>query len=195
MKEYRLPLSSFLKRGFGFYRTRQTFEQIRSHIYGRRIIDIGCGTGHLSKILQDHEYDVLAIDVRNRVQVEGIQFSLYDGKKIPVHDLSYDTSLLMTVLHHTPDPEAVIKEALRVSRRVVIIEDVYESASEKIKTFVLDSVFNLEFFGHPHSNKTDAEWKEYFASEDIRLLSEDHWITRTPIGSVRQALYCIELHD
>ena len=98
----------------------------------------------------------------------------------------------MTVLHHTKDPDKIIFEALRVAKRVIIIEDIYNSKLEKYKTFLLDSIFNFEFFTHPHTNKTDSGWKEYFSNKNIKLLQADYWITKTPIGNIRQALYCIE---
>lgn len=98
----------------------------------------------------------------------------------------------MTVLHHTKNPQKIIEEALRVAKRVIIIEDIYNTSFEKYKTFMLDSIFNFEFFTHPHSNKTDIEWKNYFKEKNIKLIYTDYWVTKTPIGSIKQGLYCIE---
>jgi len=44
----------------------------------------------------------------------------------------------------------------------VIIEDIYGGLVGKYATFFFDNLFNLEFFGHPHSNKSDEEWKKCF---------------------------------
>ncbi len=195
MKEYHLPLKEWFKKDFGFFRTRQTFSQIHSCIEGKRVIDIGCGEGHLSKILKDKGYDVTALDIGDKSQIKDIEPIVYDGTRIPSLDLTYDTALLMTVLHHTSNPHKIIQEALRVAKRVIIIEDIYDTNFEKYKTFLLDSIFNLEFFTHPHSNRKDDEWKSYFQENKIKLIYTDYWITKTPIGSIKQGLYCVEQNN
>jgi hypothetical protein len=76
------------------------------------------------------------------------------------------------VLHHAPNPEAVLQEAARVAKRVIITEDVYYNIVHKYATFFMDSLLNLEFIGHPHSNKTDAQWREVFQKAGLRLTGE-----------------------
>lgn len=36
----------------------------------------------------------------------------------------------------------------------------------------MDSVLNREFFSHPHSNKTEAEWKIVFKKMDLRIVDQ-----------------------
>jgi hypothetical protein len=76
-------------------------------------------------------------------------------------------ALVITVLHHAPDPDAVLAEVSRVSRRIIVIEEIYENGVEKYFTYAVDSLFNLEFFSHPHSNRTDSEWRKAF--QKLRL--------------------------
>lgn len=194
MKEYRLPFREWLKKDFDFYRTRQTFSQIKKHIKGNKIIDIGSGEGHLSKILKDESFYIKSIDIKNKNKILDIDFQVYDGINIPFDTNSFDTGLLMTVLHHTKYPNQLIQEAFRVSDRLIIIEDIFETKYEKYKTFILDSIFNFEFFNHPHTNKTDTGWKKYFKENNIDLIAKDYWITKTPLGNIRQVLYCVELN-
>ena len=44
---------------------------------------------------------------------------VYDGGRFPFSDKSFDVSLLVTMLHHVPDPESIIREAGRVTRKSV----------------------------------------------------------------------------
>ncbi len=74
---------------------------------------------------------------------------IYDGPKLPWPDNHFDAVLLLTVLHHVADPESVLREACRVGGRIIIIEDVYATRAQKRLTFLLDSLFNLDFRGHP----------------------------------------------
>lgn len=66
------------------------------------------------------------------------------------------------MLHHAPDPDAVLAEVSIVARRIIVIEEIYGNGVEKYFTYAVDSLFNLEFFSHPHSNRTDSEWKKAF---------------------------------
>ncbi|MFH1971104.1 MAG: methyltransferase domain-containing protein [Patescibacteria group bacterium] len=95
---------------------------------------------------------------------------IYNKKKIPYKDNSFDVALILTVLHHTPDPIKIIKEAKRVAKRIIIVEDVYENNFQKLLTFVVDSIINFEFFKHPHSNKSDNEWIQLFKNMGLKLL-------------------------
>lgn len=37
-------------------------------------------------------------------------------------------------------------------------------------TYFFDSLLNLEFVGHPHSNKSDKQWKKTFENLDLKLV-------------------------
>jgi len=71
---------------------------------------------------------------------------LYDGKKIPYDDDSFDVALLITVLHHTPHPEKILQEAQRVAKKIVLVEDVYSTVFHKYVTYFFDSLVNFEFW-------------------------------------------------
>lgn len=138
--------------------------------HGESILDIGCGTCHVSESLRCRGFETVPIDVRDVSFVDGIAPRVYDGSRLPFGDGSFDVGLLITVLHHTPDPVSIVREAARVCRRLVIIEDIYRTMAGKYFTFVMDSLMNLEFIGHPHTNKTDAGWKAAFAELGLQVL-------------------------
>ena len=127
-----------------------------------KIIDIGSGNCFLDQRLQSLGLNVTPLDVTNKSKVLDITPTVYDGKEIPFPDDTFDVALLITVLHHTKNPTHILREAKRVAKRIVIMEDLYSSQIQKYATFVMDSTLNLEFFGHPHTNKTDAKWLETF---------------------------------
>jgi hypothetical protein len=49
------------------------------------------------------------------------------------------------------------------------MEDIYTTQFHKYLTFFMDSVTNFEFFGHPHTNKTDKEWRIEFKNLGFRI--------------------------
>lgn len=135
-----------------------------------RILDIGSGTGHTCRNLLERGYDVSPLDVRDLSLFDDVTPTLYDGKKIPFNDDSFDVALILTVLHHTYNPVVIIEEAKRVSKKIIIIEDVYSNFVSKYLTFFFDSIGNMDIVHHPHSNKTDEQWRNLFALLKLKLL-------------------------
>jgi ubiquinone/menaquinone biosynthesis C-methylase UbiE len=137
-----------------------------------RLIDIGCGSAHIAKALKELGHLVTLLDIKNNSYFSEFSPVIYDGNTIPFADNTFDVSLLLTVLHHINDPVATLAEAARVSKRIIVIEDLYDGWVQKYLTFAMDSCMNLEFFGHPHSNKTGLEWKSVFKAMNLRILDQ-----------------------
>lgn len=133
------------------------------------IIDIGTGNGGLEKVLIEEGYEIKGIDIKNKSLFNAVVPTVYDGKTFPFANDAFDMSLFITVLHHTPNPEKLIEEAKRCSQKMIIVEDIYRNTFQKYLTFFTDSLVNLEFKGHPHTNKTDEEWKAFFKKMNLKL--------------------------
>ena len=153
-------------------RARVKFKLYKHHLLkNSHIIDIGTGSGQFSADLQDKGFNVSAVDIIDKTNTSDVAPVVYDGKKIPFQNESFDISMLITVLHHCPDPEQVFAEAVRVSsKRIFILEDVYNNWVMKRLTWFMDSLMNLEFAGHPHSNKSEAEWEDLFSQYNLKII-------------------------
>ncbi len=156
---------------------------------GDRILDLGSGPGSVCQLLRARGYAVTPVDVQDVALDPRARPRLYDGCRLPFADGAFDVTLLLTVLHHTPEPERVLAEAARVARRVIVIEDVYASPLQKYLTWWADSLLNLEFRGHPHTNRPDAAWRALFASRGWRL---GHTRNRRIAGFFHQRTYGLE---
>jgi ubiquinone/menaquinone biosynthesis C-methylase UbiE len=157
---------------------------------GTRILDIGAGHGGLCRALRQEGFEVVPVDVKDLSLFPDVRPVIYDGKTLPFPGAAFDTSLLITMLHHTPDPEAMLREAMRVTKgRLVVMEDIYRNAVQRELTFLTDSLVNLEFEGHPHTNKTDAGWQEVFARLGLRVTHREEFRT---LLFFRQAIYVLE---
>ena len=129
---------------------------------GEMVLEVGSGNGALTKLFRTEGMKMSALDVADKSLFEDVTVEVYDGEKFPFGDKQFDVCQLITMLHHTTNAEELIREAKRVSHRVIIMEDIYESSFQKYITWFTDSLVNWEFYGHPHTNQTDADWKELF---------------------------------
>lgn len=171
------------------WRAREKLAEIGSYLdRADRILDVGAGNCILCQELGRHGYDVVPVDLENLSFVDEIALVVYDGARLPFRNDSFDVALIITVLHHCPDPDAVLAEARRVARRIIVIEEIYENLFEKYFTYAVDSLFNVEFFNHPRSNRTDARWREAF--QRLRLDVSAAVYSRS-LGLLRRVTYVL----
>lgn len=186
----KFPVLRLALLGLARSRVKEKIRSIEPYLKSKAtIVDIGAGNGVIAETLDRRGYKVSALDVGDSSLVSTVVPDIYDGRKIPYNDKHFDIALLITVLHHISEPVTVLKEAMRVAQRVIIIEEVYNNKWEKYLTYWIDSLFNLEFFNHPHSNKTDAEWKSIFRDLGYKLVTDDQ--TKS-FAVLRRSLYVLE---
>ena len=136
------------------------------------LLDVGTGNGALSHRLGAEGWNVKAIDVMDLSFYEDVKPLIYDGRSMPFADNEFDIAMGITILHHIKDQETVIQEMIRVSRRLIIMEDVHSNYLQKKITHFADSLVNLQFRSHPHSNRTDADWLSIFDELGLELLEK-----------------------
>lgn len=156
-----------------------------------KLLDVGSGTCNVALLLADMGYETTALDIVDLSFTPRMHPTLYNGKHMPFKDKSFDSALILTVLHHIngPEQETVLLEAKRVAKRIIVIEDVYQNMLHKYVTFFLDSLMNFEFIGHPHSNNNDAKWRAEFERLGLKIVHEK---AMAPLLVLRQKMYVLE---
>ncbi len=137
-----------------------------------KILDVGSGNCLITQNLKEKGFNIIPIDIQNLSIVKTITPIVYDGKTLPFKQQSFDTILLLTVLHHSDDPYQLITECSRVAKELIIIEDTYTNSIQKTATQIVDWLVN---FGHSkmtYQNKTEKEWEYIFSELNINVLSK-----------------------
>ena len=89
---------------------------------GKRLLDVGCGTGHLAAEAARRGAEVLGVDfaetmvARARTNYPGIAFRQGDAEALDLADASFDAVVCSFALLHLSDQEAAIAEAHRILR-------------------------------------------------------------------------------
>src|SRR5256885_973020 len=95
------------------WRVVEKLDQLKAHLnLNETILDVGSGNCVLCSELKRRNYHITALDVDNLGFIDDIEPIVYDGILMPFDDGSFDVALLITVLHHTKNPETVLLEAM-----------------------------------------------------------------------------------
>lgn len=91
-------------------------------------LEVGCGDGALLSELHRRgfggrlsgmEITQAAVAIaRSRPEIDSVE--LYDGRRLPASDGSYDLGILSHVLEHVPDPPALLAEVARACQAVLV---------------------------------------------------------------------------
>lgn len=89
------------------------------------VLDVGCGDGTLLGLLSGEGRTVFGTDISDTAIVvasaKGFVVKRMAGYTLPFEDGSFDTVVALDVLEHLYEPEPLLLEMKRVSRRFVIV--------------------------------------------------------------------------
>ncbi len=90
-------------------------------LQGKRVLEVGVGTGRFAVPLQKSGLDVVGVDISRRMielgQAKGLRNSIFaDGARLPFTPASFDVATTNHVLHLIPDWRDVLLEIVRVTR-------------------------------------------------------------------------------
>jgi len=127
-----------------FKGAKRSFEKVKDYIVGEKILDLGAGNGLLAlEINKQLDKEVVLVDVVD-YNYSDLPLILYNPEdKIPLADEEVDTTILYTVLHHASDPEHLLEEATRVTKkRLVIMEGYIEEDDIRMTNSFFDWFYN-----------------------------------------------------
>jgi len=85
---------------------------------GRRLADIGGGTGNYARALRDQGWQPVVIDRSAAMLAQAASKDLEiveaDAQRLPFADRSFDAAMLISMLHHVEDQAAALAEAKRI---------------------------------------------------------------------------------
>jgi ubiquinone/menaquinone biosynthesis C-methylase UbiE len=139
------------------------------------VLDVGTGDGSIAKAIALHRPDIKieGIDVLIRPYTH-IPVHKFDGEHIPLSEKTVDVVSFVDVLHHTSNARILLREAVRVSRRYIVIKDhLREGPFAKATLQAMDWIGN---YGHevvlPYNYLSEQEWYEHFRDTN---LSPERW--------------------
>ena len=148
-------------------------------VVGWRLLDLGGGEGYVAAALRNGGRFACSVDVGAFRRTSG-PYVVYDGARLPIGGDAFDTTLISLALHHCEKPEAVLDEALRVTRcRVLVVESVYRNRFDRFCLDLLDGRLNRRRHGGrmnvPLTFRRAEEWQALFDSRGLRTVAR-RWL-------------------
>ena len=133
------------------------WDRMRAEMYGERfehlalaglldptwtVGDLGCGTGQWSAVLAPFVTSVIAVDSsaamlqaarRRLADTKNVEIRRGELEALPIDDGSLDAATVCLVLHHVPDPAAVLRDAGRVlapGGRLLVVDMFHHDRAE-----------------------------------------------------------------
>ncbi|MGH9530029.1 MAG: class I SAM-dependent methyltransferase [Terriglobales bacterium] len=126
------------------------------------VLDVGSGDGKLARSLLQSRPDlsIEGADVLRRERT-WLPVKSFDGANLGYTDSSFDAVMLVDVLHHTLNPEELLRETLRVSRRWLIVKDhLLKGIAARIRLRIMDYAGNSDHrVALPYNYMNQKQWK------------------------------------
>lgn len=175
-----MPKTSWARRVFGFAHNR-TVHSRRVRVLARHfatliparhsVLDVGCGDGLIDALILQQRPDlaIAGVDVLVR-NGSHIPVTRFDGKYLPYPDGSWDTVLFCDTLHHTDDPLAMLREAVRVARQCVVIKDhTVQGLLARPTLRIMDYLGNAPHgVALPYNYLTAQQWEQAFTAAGLK---------------------------
>lgn len=138
------------------------------------VLDVGCGDGKIAAAIMVHRPDVTISGLEVLIRPDAaIPMSAFDGRSLPHPDQSFDVVMFVDVLHHADDATALLREAVRVARRAVVIKDHRcESRLDDWTLRFMDYVGNARYgVALPYNYWSMDQWNAAFNEVGLRVSS------------------------
>jgi SAM-dependent methyltransferase len=144
---------------------------------GVKVLDVATGGGHVARRLREQGAEVVTLDPSPGMRADVVA----SAEDIPFADGSFDVAVSRIAAHHFDDLGKAFGEMVRVSNRVVIVEDMLFRTEEEQEAEKLRDPTH-------HRSLTIEEWHDLFADAGLEIEQElffskehdmDEWLART----------------
>ncbi len=135
-----------------------------------RVLDVGCGDGTLDFVVTQQRPDVSITGLDTLVRPNTrIPVEAFDGRSIPYSDQTFDTVMLVDVLHHANDPLLLLREAARVGKMVLVKDHFRNGFLARSTLRFMDWVGNAHHgVALPYNYWSKSEWDAAFVRLNLK---------------------------
>jgi SAM-dependent methyltransferase len=139
------------------------------------VLDVGAGSGDMAVAILSSKpsLKIEGVDVLVRPGT-AIPVRQFDGEHLPHADGTFDYAILVDVLHHTDNPQALLAEVARVARRIIIKDHYRNGWLAETRLRFMDWVGNAAHGVRlPYNYLSRDEWRKLWTSGGFRVVDID----------------------
>ena len=164
----------------------RNFQNYVIEVIGRykpyRILDVGCGAGHITKLIKrkDQNVKVIGLDIDNNALSEakennvGVEFICGDIYKLPFNVNYFDLVVCSEVLEHLNEPTKAMNELTRVSSKFLLLSVPHEPFFWGCNLFTFNHLSNFGnapgHINHWGLKRFSNFVNDYYENYEVRLV-------------------------
>lgn len=140
------------------------------NVQGKKLLEVGCGTGHWSKFFSELGFKVTGVDISERMinvaqskVIPNTSFQIADGHLLPFKNGVFDVTAAVVTLEFVYDAELVIREMVRCTR----------NPGGKLLIGVLNA---LDQLNHKRQQSPESIYAKarFFSPKQLKLILESY---------------------
>ncbi len=164
---------------------RDVVMKLLGNLSGKKVLDLGCGTGRLIGHLLELGATVVACDVSEEMmkiakrKFNRVEFFLADAEELPFENSSFDLVIASFLVVHLQNPSFAFKEVYRVLKPdgVFILTNINQRKAPKLKAGNEEIVIQ-SFYHRPEKIIEDLE-ESLFKIEKEEFVKENNvWVNQ-----------------
>jgi ubiquinone/menaquinone biosynthesis C-methylase UbiE len=153
---------------------------------GKKVLDVGCGTGRLFPEFQKMNFDITGIDVSQKMidiaknRCHKAKLLVGDVENLPFKDDSFDVVVASFVVVHLKYLEKAFSEIYRVLKNggVFIITNINQKKAPKLKMSTTQEIVIKSFYHMPKEVIKSLENEFFKINEEKFLYDGEIWINQ-----------------
>jgi len=165
---------------------RIKFEHLQRYKYaiakigsGKKVLDLGCGTGYGSFLIYQNHNEVVGIDISQKAinyakkKYKGPTYLICSAENLPFNNEVFDAVIAFEIIEHVSDPQKVINEIKRVLKN----DGQLFISSPNLKNFY--TIFKYILFKKPYGDKINSKniyhIKEFAYDEFLNFIQNNNF--------------------
>lgn len=167
-----------------------SFEQgkilpILGDVAGKKVLDVGAGTGRLAVFLANRGADVTALDISGKMlemikrKHKKIVTKIGDAENLPFKDNSFDISVAAFLIVHLKDPSRFFDEVYRVLKdeSIFVVTNINQKDPPLVKTKNGEIIIE-SFYHRPEKIRNILESLAFKVEKEIFVKQGEVWINQ-----------------